>query len=61
MSGAGVTRASCVYIMSNPRTTALHTGTTSDLVSRVTAHKVKAVSGFTSQYEVIKGMDHGKT
>jgi len=43
-----------VYIMTNPRNTALYTGVTSDLVRRVYEHKAKLVHGFTKKYNIVK-------
>ena len=42
-----------VYIMSNLKGT-LYTGVTSELVSRVYAHKHKLIPGFTSRYNINK-------
>ena len=44
----------CVYIMTNQYNTVLYTGVTSNLLRRVTEHKDKTVSGFTSKYHVTK-------
>ena len=44
----------CVYIMTNAYHTVLYTGVTSDLIKRVSEHRSKAVSGFTSKYNVTK-------
>jgi putative endonuclease len=43
-----------VYILSNKRNTVLYTGVTNNLKRRVAEHKSKAVSGFTSRYNVNK-------
>lgn len=44
----------CVYIMTNQYNSVLYTGVTSNLLRRVTEHKDKSISGFTSKYHVIK-------
>ncbi|HJU61678.1 MAG TPA: GIY-YIG nuclease family protein [Candidatus Binatia bacterium] len=44
----------CVYIMTNKGNKVLYTGVTSNLFNRVTRHKDKMVSGFTSRYNVTK-------
>lgn len=44
----------CIYIMTNDYNTALYTGVTSNLLRRVTEHKDKMISGFTSKYNVTK-------
>jgi len=44
----------CIYIMTNEYKTVLYTGVTSNLLRRVSEHKDKMVSGFTSKYKVIK-------
>jgi len=44
----------CVYIMTNEYNTVLYTGVTSNLLRRVTEHKNKTVSSFTSKYNVTK-------
>ncbi len=41
-----------VYIMTNPKHSALYTGVTSNLQARVYQHKEKLVPGFTSRYNV---------
>ena len=41
-----------VYILTNKRHNVLYIGVTSDLVRRITEHKEKAKTGFTSQYNV---------
>jgi putative endonuclease len=40
--------------MTNEYKTVLYTGVTSNLLRRVSEHKDKTVSGFTSKYKVIK-------
>ena len=42
-----------VYMMSNNSRT-LYTGVTNDLMKRVSQHKLKLVSGFTSQYNLTR-------
>jgi len=42
----------CVYILTNPNSTVLYTGVTSDLKRRVHQHRQKLVKGFTSRYNV---------
>jgi putative endonuclease len=44
----------CIYIMTNEYNTVLYTGVSSDLMKRVSEHKSKMISGFTSQYKVTK-------
>jgi len=44
----------CIYIMSNEYNTVLYTGVTSNILKRVSEHKDKMVSGFTSKYKVTK-------
>ena len=44
----------CIYIMTNQFNTVLYTGVTSNLLRRVTEHKDKAISGFTSKYNATK-------
>ena len=44
----------CIYIMTNQYNTVLYAGVTSNLLRRVTEHKNKTVSGFTSKYNVTK-------
>jgi putative endonuclease len=41
-----------VYMLASKRRGTLYTGSTSDLVRRIFAHKVKAVPGFTAKYGV---------
>jgi len=48
----------CVYIMTNQYNQILYTGVTSNIINRVTAHKNKMVSGFTSKHNVIKLVYH---
>jgi putative endonuclease len=43
-----------VYILTNERNTALYTGVTSDLISRVYQHREKLLPGFSSRYNVCK-------
>jgi putative endonuclease len=43
-----------VYILSNKRNGTLYTGFTSDLLSRVYAHKNDVVKGFTKKYGIHK-------
>jgi putative endonuclease len=43
-----------VYIMTNAKHTALYTGVTNDLKSRVWEHKEKLVEGFTKKYHIDK-------
>jgi putative endonuclease len=43
-----------IYIMTNKYNNVLHTGVTSNLFKRVSEHKGKLVTGFTSQYNVTK-------
>jgi len=43
-----------VYILSNKRNGTLYTGFTSDLLSRVYAHKNDIVKGFTKKYGIHK-------
>jgi len=43
-----------VYIMTNQRNTVLYTGSTSDLGKRVSEHKTRIITGFTSKYNVDK-------
>jgi putative endonuclease len=42
-----------VYILANRQRGVLYVGVTSDLVQRITAHKAKAVPGFTRTYGVV--------
>jgi len=44
----------CVYIMSNKGHRVLYTGVTRNLFKRVSEHKDKMVTGFTSSYNVTK-------
>ncbi len=44
----------CIYIMTNQYNKVLYTGVTSDVLKRVSEHKAKVVSGFTSRYNVTK-------
>jgi len=44
----------CIYIMANEYNTVLYTGVTSNIIKRVSEHKDKIVSGFTSKYKVTK-------
>ncbi len=44
----------CVYIMTNQYDKVLYTGVTSNLLKRVTEHKEKTISGFTSKYNITK-------
>ncbi len=43
-----------VYIMTNKYHTVLYTGVTDDLLRRVSEHRTKVGSGFTSRYNVNK-------
>jgi putative endonuclease len=43
-----------VYILTNDRHTVLYTGITNDLLRRVSQHRAKAITGFTSRYNVDK-------
>lgn len=43
-----------LYILANPTNTVLYIGITNDLVKRVTIHKSRVLSGFTSKYNVSK-------
>ena len=43
-----------VYILTNPGTTVLYTGVTSDLGRRLQAHQSKAMPGFTARYHCQK-------
>ncbi|MBI2857241.1 MAG: GIY-YIG nuclease family protein [Chloroflexi bacterium] len=45
-------KQSCVYIMSNKGNTVLYTGVTSDIASRIEAHKGKFVESFTRRYNL---------
>lgn len=44
----------CVYIMSTTSNAILYVGITNNLIRRVQEHRDKAVSGFTSDYNVSK-------
>ena len=44
----------CVYILTNKRNGTLYTGVTSSLAQRITQHKMKSASGFTSDYGLDK-------
>jgi putative endonuclease len=44
----------CVYILTNKSNTVLYIGVTSDLESRVSEHKLKINTGFTSKYNCNK-------
>jgi len=44
----------CIYIMTNQYNKVLYTGVTSNLLRRITEHKEKTISGFTSKYHVTK-------
>ena len=43
-----------LYIVASPRNGTLYIGVTSDIIKRITEHKMKAVPGFTSKYNVDK-------
>lgn len=45
---------SYVYILASRRNGTLYIGVTSDLISRVWAHKAGAVSGFTQKYGITR-------
>jgi len=45
-------RVNWVYIMTNRRNGTLYTGSTSDIVSRVTDHRIGRVKGFTRKYNL---------
>ena len=47
-------RTNWVYIMTNRRNGTLYTGSTSDIVSRVTDHRLGRVKGFTSKYNLTR-------
>jgi putative endonuclease len=47
-------KQSYVYILTNHTNTTLYTGVTSNLVKRVYEHKEKAISGFSSTYNLTK-------
>ena len=47
-----MSKAYCVYILTNDRRNVLYTGVTSDLPGRVHQHRTKAVRGFTKRYNV---------
>ena len=44
----------CVYIITNLRNTVLYTGVTGSIVGRIYHHKNKAVSSFSSKYNLNK-------
>ena len=44
----------CIYILTNKNNNVLYTGVTSNILRRITEHKEKTVSGFTSKYNVTK-------
>jgi putative endonuclease len=44
----------CVYILTNKANTVFYTGVTSDLMGRVSEHKLKIYKGFSSNYECNK-------
>ena len=44
----------CIYILTNKNNGVLYTGVTSNLFKRVSQHKNKLMSGFTSKYNVTK-------
>lgn len=44
----------CIYILTNEYNKVPYTGVTSNLLKRITEHKSKMVSGFTSRYKVTK-------
>ena len=54
MTGLGIKKLFCVYVLTNGRHTVLYTGVTSDLKARVYQHREKLVPGFTSRYNVDK-------
>lgn len=41
-----------MYMMANFKRTAIYTGVTSDLISRVQQHKSKLIKGFTQRYHI---------
>lgn len=43
-----------VYIATNQRNTVLYTGVTRDIYKRMSQHKERSVSGFTSKYNIDK-------
>lgn len=47
-------KAYSVYIATNQRNTVLYTGVTRDIYVRMSQHRMKAVKGFTSKYNVDK-------
>lgn len=47
-------RTNWVYIMTNRRNGTLYTGSTSDIVSRVTDHRLGRLRGFTSKYNLTR-------
>ncbi len=49
-----IERLSWVYLMTNPSNTVIYTGVTSNLFRRISEHKEKKISGFTSKYNVVK-------
>jgi putative endonuclease len=44
----------CIYILTNKNNGVLYTGVTSNLYKRVSEHKHKIATGFTSRYNVTK-------
>lgn len=44
----------CVYILTNQHQTALYTGVSGDLKSRVTQHRERITPGFTKRYNVTR-------